>query len=76
MSDLGLQYFVPVCLLECRIYLSIRTDMVKVLIIICIEGHAVDYLLWLIVLPSLNIVQSNFNGSNIFGTIENCSRHG
>ena len=22
------------------------------------------------------IVQSNFNGSNIFGTIENCSRHG
>ena len=23
-----------------------------------------------------NEVQSNFNGSNIFGTIENCSRHG
>ena len=21
-------------------------------------------------------IQSNFNGSNIFGTIENCSRHG
>ena len=22
------------------------------------------------------VVQSNFNGSNIFGTMENCSRHG
>ena len=24
----------------------------------------------------LENIQSNFNGSNIFGTIENCSRHG
>ena len=24
----------------------------------------------------INIVQSNFNGSNIFGTMEICSRHG
>ena len=23
-----------------------------------------------------SFIQSNFNGSNIFGTIENCSRHG
>ena len=52
-----------------------KGDM-TVIIIMCLISEDTHLVSKFIRYAHIVYIQSNFNGSNIFGTIENCSRHG